>query len=201
MGHTHGIKWDDNLVKSELEKVMKSLGIDRMPTFAEIESVTKTKALSMKISKSGGSIFWADKLNLSKKDSTYMTGNLYEKKAIIDIEENESLSSVQTPTKHPYDILVDNRVKIDVKTSNGYDYGKSFWYSFGISKSQHTCDIFIFYCINVADNSKSKTLIIPSSLVPNSQLSIGLESKYDKYSNNWGIISDINYAFLRIETF
>ena len=37
MGYTWGTKWDDSRIKSEVKNVMTALGIDRMPTRAEID--------------------------------------------------------------------------------------------------------------------------------------------------------------------
>lgn len=47
-------------------------------------------------------------------------GNRFEIEAISDIFENTGLHSVQPSTRHPYDLIVDNSVKIDVKASKEF---------------------------------------------------------------------------------
>jgi len=45
MGYTHGTRWDNQKIESEIKKVMRCLGIDRMPSRSEIEQVTGNNSL------------------------------------------------------------------------------------------------------------------------------------------------------------
>ena len=49
-----GRKWNDEIVKDELMKVMTALGISRMPTSNECNLVYGSKALSQRITKRKG---------------------------------------------------------------------------------------------------------------------------------------------------
>ena len=78
MGYALGTKWDDNRIKSELKNVMAALGIDRMPSRTEMDSVTHNTALSNKVMKTGGIRYWAENLGLELKNSETTLGNNYE---------------------------------------------------------------------------------------------------------------------------
>ncbi|MGO1044470.1 hypothetical protein ACTPEO_17185 [Clostridioides difficile] len=51
VGYSHGIRWDDSKIASEVIRVKNALGIDRMPTKSEIDFIAKSNSLSCKISK------------------------------------------------------------------------------------------------------------------------------------------------------
>ncbi|WP_252233748.1 hypothetical protein [Clostridium sp. ZS1] len=92
-------------------------------------------------------------------------------------------------TKHPYDLLVNDNVKIDVKSSNKY-LSSAGWnsYSFNLEKFNPTCDIYIIYCIQ-----DEKLLIIPSKFLKQTQLCItDKTSKYDIYKDRWDYIEQYN---------
>lgn len=164
-----------------------ALNIERMPTRTEIETVTNDSALTNKISKTGGTKYWANKLNLDLKDSETKLGQEWEMYAKSELE-NLGYEVEKMTTKHPYDLLVNNNIKVDVKVSRYYK-GKGFKYhTFNMEKKYHNCDIFI--CIGLDEEDHVvKTLVIPSKYLMNKkQLSVGIESKYDKFNDRWDYI-------------
>lgn len=195
IGHSHGKQWTDELVKSEIMRVVDSLGLDTFPTHSEIENFYGNKGLTMKISKSGGTKYWAEQLGLNIKSCESEFGDFYEKYSINDILNNTGLNSYQNKVGYPYDVTTNKHIKVDIKASsvaennNGYKYN-----TFNLGKEEPTCDIFIFYCLN-EDNNIHKTLIIPSCKLYNqTQLgtSVHGNSKWDKYINNWNIFKKYN---------
>ena len=197
MGHTWGTKWDDNRIKSEVKNVMTALGIDRMPTRTEMDSVTHNTALSNKVMKTGGIRHWAENLGIELKNSETTLGNDYEFK-VKEMLEHKGYKVEKMSTKHPYDLLVNNYIKIDIKVSHYYHGDGYKSHSFGLSKKKHNCDIFI--CVAVDDKENIiKNLIIPSKfLMGTKQLVIGVNSKYDKFNNKFEYIDkfDSFYASL-----
>lgn len=133
-------------------------------------------------------------LPLKYSDTTF--GNKYEIKAISDIYENIGLNSVQTSSRHPYDLLTDSSVKIDVKASKEFTNNcNSKAFTFNLEKKNPTCDIFLLYCLN-DDETYRKVLIIPScSIIGKTQIGVGENSKWNRYENRWEIIKQYSEFF------
>jgi hypothetical protein len=191
IGYTHGKKWTDNLVESEIISIMDVLGIKTFPTHSEMQKVEGHKGLCNKISKSGGTKFWANKMNLPIKECETEFGNKYELLAIENIKNNLSYNSELMKPGYPYDILVENSVKIDTKVSKQIFTNCHTWQNtFNLEKKNPTCDIYIFYCLT-NNGEHLKTVIVPSSILQGkTQVGIGKNSKYNQYIDKWDIISD-----------
>lgn len=196
MGYTHGTDWTDELIEQKIMEVVNTLQIDHFPTHTEIIKVLGNKGLAAKISKHKGTVYWAEKLGLPLKYSETSFGNKFEVEAISDIFENTGLHSVQTSSRHPYDLIVDNSVKVDVKVSKEFTNNcKSKAFTFNLEKREPTCDIFLLYCLN-DDETKRKVLIIPScSLLGQTQIGIGDKSKWDFYIDRWDFIEQYSTFF------
>ena len=182
------LNWTDELIKERIMEVVDFHGYNRMPTMKEIEDYYGNTALVKKIGAAGGFEAWANKLGLSRKPCESVLAVQYEKHAKKTLEE-KGFNCELTSVKHPYDILVNGGVKIDVKVSNLVAIGDSKAYTFNIEKKQPTCDLYVAYCLN--DNKEiAKTYIIPAPILTGkSQLSVGVnDSKYDAYLDNWNLI-------------
>ena len=188
MGYTYGHKWTYESTKEEIIKICASLGISYFPTKSEVINFCGNNALSNRISRSGGTKYWAKELNLPIKDCESNFGNKYELIAAEDIEKNTGLTSVQTKPRYPYDLLTDNNIKVDAKVSKQIFTNCHTWQnSFNIEKKQPTCDIFILYCLDRYSNY-IKTVIIPSCILSGqTQIGVGKESKWDKYRDAWEV--------------
>lgn len=196
MGYTHGIKWTDEKVENEILSVVKQLNIDHFPTHVEMMQATGNKALACRISKTQGTLFWAEKLGIPIKFSETSFGNRFEIFAIEDIFENCMLTSVHTSSGHPFDIYTNNSVKIDVKVSKVFiNNNGAESYSFNLEKKEPTCDIYLLYCVN-GDESIDKTLVVPSCLLMGqSQMGVGITSKWDIYKEKWDYINEYSDFF------
>ena len=201
IGHTHGTNWTEELVVSEIERVIKSLELDRFPTHSEMIEYYGNKSLTNKISKSGGTKYWAKLLGYSVKDCESEFGDYFERYSIEDILAHTNLKSYKNKVGYPYDITTNKHIKVDVKSStiiennNGYKY-----HSFNLEKKEPTCDIYILYCVDEL-NKIYKTYIIPSCHVYG-QTQIGIsalgQSKWDKYKNNWIIFNTYNDFYSKL---
>ena len=196
MGYTHGTAWTDEVIENKIMEVVQKLNLDHFPTHSEMITALGNRGLAAKISKDKGTVFWAEKLGLQIKYSETSFGNKFEVKAISDIYESTGLHSVQTSSRYPYDLLVNNSVKIDVKVSKEFTNNcnvKSF--SFNLEKREPTCDIFILYCLE-NDETVRKVLVIPScSLLGQTQVGVGDKSKWDFYINRWDFIKQYSDFF------
>lgn len=191
MGYTHGKQWTDIEIKERLMEVVHELGIDRMPSRQECEQYFNNTSLTNAITRRYGWYNLAKDMGLPLKDSETLFGKKYEEIA------KEQLIALgyevrRMPQNHPYDLLVEDSVKIDVKASRLYKGRDGNFFSFHIEKPFCTCDIYVLYLINSEGNANDATLIIPSAYIPtNTQISVGeKKSKYYRFLNKWNYISE-----------
>lgn len=189
MGYTHGTKWTDDLVEEYLLNIIKALDINRMPSRTEIKLVMGDDSLSNKIARAGGFRMWAEKLGLKLKESETSLGNEYEF-IVKEILEELGYQVEKMTTKHSYDLLVNDNIKIDVKVSRYYKSKESTfkYHTYNLEKKYHNCDIFI--CVGLSeDEDIEKILVIPSKYLMNrKQLSTGVTSSYDRFNKRFDYI-------------
>lgn len=186
MGITNGRKWTEENTEDAIRTVITTLGINHFPTHSEIKNFYGNCSLTVRISRTGGTRYWADKLNLPIKQCESEVGNDFELKAIEDIKENTGFDSYQTKPRYPYDLVTNQNIRVDVKVSYPSDNGSGVMANtFNLEKSEPTCDIFVLYCLK-KDGSVAKTLIIPACILKGkTQVGVGILSKWDFYKDKW----------------
>lgn len=183
MGHTHGIKWTDKLTEDKIYEVMRILDISRMPSTSETELILRDASLSNRIAKTGGFIFWADKLGLDIKNSETQLGHIFEDKAKVLIE-NRGYKAEQMSCKHPFDILVNSKIRIDVKSARSYKLKGDKCYTVGLNKKYATCDLYLIFILDEDENIE-KTFIIPGCDLKLTTMNFGKNSIYNIYLDKW----------------
>lgn len=176
------VKWNDDLVESELRKSMDVLCIDRMPTAPELKSIGRND-LHCRISKTIKYSELSKRLGLERKDSETAQGDKYEG-IILEKIKNMGYEVAATTTKHAYDLLANNTVKIEVKSGSAHNHFGSRAFTFGINKPIHTSDIYIIIAVD-EQKEIEKILVIPSHELQLKTLNIGAKSKYNKYIDAW----------------
>ena len=182
-------KWTESTICDAIMEIAGTSGV--MPTHALMDEVTGNKALSVAMSKRGGTKHFAELLGLKTVECESKYGEEYEFLCMEQIEQKLGLLSEKMQIRYPYDILVAGAVKIDVKASRPVkSQCNSRFFTFNLEKKAQTCDIFVAYCVN--KDEIVKTYIIPAYVLYGmSQLSVGVhKSDYDKYLNQWHFISD-----------
>jgi len=179
--------WSEEKIEEYLLECINALDLNRMPSRAEIRGFYGNDALTNKISKTLGYYGWANKLGLEMKDSETNMGKTYEE-IIEDILNNKGFETERMTTGEHFDILVNGIVKVDVKSASRYITDTYEMNTFGINKKYATCDIYILAALDEYYEI-DKLLIIPSTVVKfSTTMSIGTESKYDKWNNRFDII-------------
>lgn len=178
-------KWTDDVIEKELASVVKSLRINTMPSSGDLISLGRLD-LQVAISKNGGFRYWAEKLKLDKKESASNKGLDYEDKAKLELIERGFKVDAMT-NGHPYDLLVNGNVKVDVKVSSPHYYRGDRNHTFRPSSKYSTCDIYICYALD-DDNSVERLFVIPSKFLKVQTLCIGKDSKYNSFINKWDYI-------------
>ena len=181
------LKWNDEEIEKNIKAAMKSLQIERMPSSNELKSLGRND-LHCAISKSGIKYSgWANKLGIELKISETYKGNKYEYIIKEKIERlSDHLKAEKMSTGHPYDLLINKCVKVDVKVSSP-NMKNGRVHTFGLNKVHSTCDIYVCVALDEADQIE-RIFIIPSPHVQIVTLCVGEKSKYNKYIDNWDFI-------------
>ena len=187
MGYTHGKEWNEENTKEAIMEIVNSLKLKNFPSKSQIIAFCGNNALANRISRSGGSRYYADLLKLEIVNCESEFGNFFEELAIDEILENTGFLSIHTNVRYPYDLLTNGNIKVDIKASKKVkNKNANFpYHSFNLEKREPTCDIFIFYCLD--ENMEiEKRVIIPSCLLSGkTQVGIGGLSKWDAYIDKW----------------
>ena len=197
MGYAHGKKWDDALIENSIIDVMNKAKINTFPTHKIMNGITGSYALSVAVSKHGGTNYWAEKLGLEIKPCESKFGEEYELKCMGYIKDL-GYQCKKAPVRYPYDLLVEKNIKTDVKCGKLYKGDNGEYYTFNLEKKMPTCDIFVCYCLE--EDEVKKTYIIPASVLSGkTQLAVGkFKSKYDRYSDAWNIFGCFDEFYMGI---
>jgi len=196
MGYAKGIRWSDDLMKEKVFEVMKVLMINRMPSARETEMVLGNSSLSNRIAKTGGFYKLAKKLKLEIKDSCTKTGIINENRAEKLVKDKGWVVN-NTSVKYAFDLLIDNNIKVDVKSSNPFFNAKEKSHIFGINKLNSSCDLFILIALNTESEIET-VYIIPCSKITETTLKIKSDGKYDKYINRWDYFNIYHEFYLTL---
>ena len=146
MGYTHGRKWSEDEVKKEIMNIVETLDLKHFPTKSQIINFYGNNSLANKISRSGGSRYYADLLRLEIVNCESEFGNFFEEFAIDEILENTGFSSLHTKARYPYDLLTNGNIKVDVKASMKVKNKKANlpYHSFNLEKKRTNLRHFYF---------------------------------------------------------
>lgn len=179
-------KWTPELIESELRKCIESLMLDRMPTAAELREQLGRNDLHVQVGRTKKYSGWAAHLGLSLKSCETHMGNSYENK-VGSLLVSKGYEVESMTTKHPYDLLVNGTVKIDVKVAKPNYHFKVRCHTFGVNKKEQTCDVYICVAINEQSETE-KIFVIPSHMAQVKTLNVCNESKYNRFIDAWHYI-------------
>lgn len=191
MGCSHGSKWTDEKVEKVILDCMSHHNITRMPSRSELVEFTKSNAVPCRISKTIGYYGWAERLGLKMKKSDTQTGKIGEEQA-VQLLRSKGFDVERMTTRHPYDLLVNGCVKVDVKTSHLYRGAAGNFYTFNLEKRFPTCDAYFL----IAKGEQDRIYIVPAQNAHQTQISIGeTTSIYHSFENRYDIIESLSEAF------
>lgn len=188
MGYSHGTHWSEQKIYNELDVFIKQFG--RMPSANELSKLHRND-LACIISRHGGYAYWAERFATTLKGTETHRGHHIEN-CIASFLKTEGFLVQQMPTKHPYDLLLNNRITVDVKSSQYNVYGKNDrvkGFFFGINKKIPTCDFYILCCVDANNHIMSK-YIVPSSKAKVKMITITPKGKYTRYIENIALLHD-----------
>lgn len=177
-------KWTDDAIEREITKIANQFKPPKMPSNKEAIELYGGYGLAMAITKSGGFAYWANRLGLPQGHSDTKVG--------VQAENDISAELIRlgyevepTSTKHPYDLLVNGCVKIDVKAANTCVIGGYSAHSYRLAKKQQTCDFYIFRELDTG-----VTYIVPAHICYGQvQVTMGINNtKFFPYKEAWELI-------------
>ena len=172
-------------------RIVDQFDTKRMPTNSEVIDYTGNMGLAIAIQKHGGYVYWAKKLGLPRLQNETMVGIDAENK-VADILKSLGYQVSITPTRFPYDILVNGCVKIDVKCANkSYVRGTPI-HAYRIAKTIPTCDIYV--CCEL---DSDKYYIIPAhKCTGQTMIEMGIDSKkYAIYLDQWQTVGEMSKLY------
>ncbi len=188
MGYAHGVHWTDELIKSKINEVVNGLELGRMPTRRECENYFHDCGLTNAVSRrAGGWYTLAKEMGYNIKESETTFGKTYEIQT-AEMLKSHGFQVRRMSQNFPYDLLVDDCVKVDVKASKLYNGKNGDFYSFNLEKQFSTCDFYILITISLEE--ENRVMVVPSSeVIANNQISIGVKkSKYHKFTDRFDLI-------------
>lgn len=156
-------------IEQELREVVGEMG--RMPSAPELNARGLGRLATAALRNSpqrgrGAFAWWANRLGASLKDSCTKRGVEIENRVAEELL-GLGLAVVQQTTRAPFDLLVENRVRVDVKSAQYNEYttpkgGRCCGHFFGLSKADPTCDLYILCGVDAA-NAILWRYFVPSS--------------------------------------
>lgn len=199
MGYAHGKKWSEKLVKNSIVGCMNHLGLSRMPTLDEMQGYTGDSSLSNAVSHYGGTRKFSKEIGTSLKTGDTINGWGAEK-VVCNMLKKQGYRVERMSTGENFDLLVNEVVKIDVKSGRQYLLDRYKVTTFGINNKHPHCDIYIL--VDYHGKKPCRTLFIPSVFLSlSTTMSIGAKSKYDKWINRFDVIDKYILFYEEIKKF
>ena len=179
-------KWTEEMIAEGITRIANCYHPKRMPTNREVILYEGNHKLANAIQKNGGYEYWAKRLGLEQHYSETILGTFGEN-YIANTLALMGFAVETTSTKHPYDLLIDGCVKVDVKTANtSYVRGCPI-HAYRLAKRQQTCDFYIFY-----EADTERVYVVPSHRCNGqTQVEMGEDSKlYSKYLGAYHLLAE-----------
>lgn len=176
-------RWTD----AKLEKVIRGIARDlgHFPSTSELYAMGRSDVAN-RISKSGGFRHWSAVIGIPRVMSDSDKGWAGETAASKRLEELGFAVTAREGVKCPYDLLVDDILRVDVKTASYCEYGRSTGWFYRIGK-QPQSDMILLWQLDTQD-----FYAIPWYLCPFTNVTLSKNGgKYVAYRNNADVIKSM----------
>jgi hypothetical protein len=180
--------WTLKRIRSAIQPTVDEFG--RMPTKKELDDRGLTK-LSSVVSNKGYQIV-ANALGIDMKDCTIRQA-LNKENEVIEIIREMGLKAEPTAYKAPFDILVENQLRIDVKMGSRSTKRPNQFIFRMDAKNYQSCDLYILCATEGESRDTVDTYWIPADLIPfikttDTGLSISSAPRWHLWRNNLNIL-------------
>ena len=180
---THYTLWDDDRITSELKSVIDELG--KFPSCSELKARGLNALMCQITRKRGGLNEWAKRMGCSRSTDSDSDLGWTGEKHVKTILEKRGHKVDRCGIKAPWDLIVDQVLRVDVKTSRKACYrgnAGSWFYRIG---KELPADVAILYQIDTRD-----CYIIPWMELPAGNITISQNGKYTPFKNRFDILSE-----------
>jgi hypothetical protein len=176
-------RWTDEIISAELHAIAATLG--HLPSAGELRDRGRND-LCCAITRSGGLIKWSERLNIPRLASDSDFGWQGEAESMSLLSAHGFNVSKPEGVKAPFDILVNDILRVDVKTANFATYGHSSGWFYRLGKIPQADLMFLYQ----ADTGNF--CAVPWHICPSSNVTISRGGgKYDWFINNWQLIESM----------
>lgn len=177
------MQWTSEIFDQELKKITDGLG--RMPTNSELQQLGRCD-LANQITKRGGFAKNAQSRGLSQVASDSSFGWEGEVEASRLMMASGFVVERSTAVRWPFDLLVNDCVRVDVKTAKYAEYGPSKGWFYRIGKSPQADVIFLL------QSDTGSAYIMHWLDCPSSNITISRDGgKYARFKDNYNLIAKL----------
>ncbi len=180
--------WNDEKIEQALREMSADIG--HFPSCLEMRDRSRND-LACAVSKSGGFMMWAERLGISRQDSDSDFGWRGEV-CVCGLFRNRRHSAERTAqVKAPFDLLVDDVLRVDVKNAVYAEYRKldakvSTGWFYRLGKIPQA-DLIFLYQYDTGEFYGLPWFVCPSGNITISKAG----GKYAQYKCNWPLIEDM----------
>jgi hypothetical protein len=176
-------RWTDEVFESEIRNVASALG--RFPTVSELAAM-KRRDLSSEITRRGGFTRCAQAFGLTRIESDSDTGWEGERAAAQRLTELGFQVAVPGAVKCPFDMLIDQVLRVDVKSARLCRYQHSVGWFYRIAKYPQA-DLILLWQLDEAGY-----YALPWYVCPRTNITISRDGgKYAAFRNNDRVIREM----------
>lgn len=183
VSRSSGTSWTDELIAADLRQAAQMIG--SFPSASELRRLGRND-LCCAIVRCGGFASWASRIGMERKGSDSDTGWEGERVMRDIFTAMGYRCEKATAVKSPFDLLVDDVLRVDVKSARFKEYGPSKGWFFRIGKIPQAdlvvllkLDTQAFYAVPWWDCPTSNITITPTG------------DRYTQYLNGWHVVKDM----------
>ncbi len=183
--------WTEIRILTELNPFIQKY--NRMPTAQELNGNGRGN-LTNAINRGGGFQKFADMFDVPKKRTSTSKGERVEK-AVAKQLSQKGFTVELTSSKCPYDILVNNSLRVDVKMATNDDKEKLFVYSLRDKGLSPTCDVYALCRCGRSKDIIYDIYFVPALVLLQQTVSISGSPKWTPWRENYEVLRNLE-AFL-----
>jgi hypothetical protein len=176
----HPYYWTDELLHQELITICAGTG--RFPSVSELAALNRGD-ISNQIVRRGGFVKWAKRIGYARKSSDSDYGWEGERRAIALLEKESFKVEKAKELRSPFDLLVNDVLRVDVKAAQFASYGPCSGWFYRIGKTPQS-DVVMLYQMDTG-----AAYYLPWYVCPKTNITISKDGGvYSSFKDNTSIL-------------